>query len=232
MDGAGKTTIRAVIFDFDETMIDLEPQHAIADAILCRSMGNDYMELPEEYRKGSGRRVIDDIREMRDRFGWTRPIEELEGARREAFDEACRSSALSLLPGVERSVRALLERGLTLAVTSSAVRGSIEEILRRFELLDAFALIVDGSEVERPKPDPEPYLLTARKLGVSPAECLVFEDSTVGVASAKSAGMKCIAVRNPMAKTAQDLSEADEVLDSFEQFDPASVGGRPERRSS
>lgn len=210
---------RVAIFDFDETMIDLERQHAIADTTLCRSMGNDYFDLPEEYRKGSGRRVIDDIREMREHFGWNAPLEELEGARQRAFEEACATSELELLPGVERVVRQLERAGWTLAITSSAVRASIESILIRLGLRDAFALIVDGSEVTRPKPDPEPYLLTARKLGVSPADCLVFEDSTVGVASAKAAGMYCIAVRNPNAKSPQHLDAADRILDSFEAFE-------------
>jgi HAD superfamily hydrolase (TIGR01509 family) len=215
----------AAIFDFDETMIDLEPQHAIADHALCRAMGNDYMDLPESYRHASGRRIIDDIREMRERFGWSAPMDELEQRRRELFDEACRSSPLELLPGVERAVRVLRREGLALAITSSAVRGSIEVLLQRFGLRETFALIVDGSEVALPKPHPEPYLVTATKLGIRPEHCLVFEDSTVGVASAKAAGMACIAVRNPKAKTRQDLGAADRVLDSFEQFDPASILG-------
>lgn len=217
--------LRAAIFDFDETMIDLEPQHAEADRALCRSMGNDYMDLPESYRHASGRRIVDDIREMRERFGWSASVDELERSRRELFDEACRTSEIALLPGVERAVRALRREGLTLAITSSAVRESIEILLDRFDLREPFALIVDGSEVSRPKPHPEPYLVTAEKLGIRPEQCLVFEDSTVGVLSAKAAGMTCIAIRNPNAKSPQDLAAADRVLDSFEQFEITSILG-------
>src|SRR4029079_11568348 len=99
-----------------------------------------------------------------------------------------------LMSGVAEIVRGLHARGLALAVASSAVRSSIEIILRRFALLDLFEVIVDGSEVKHGKPDPEAYLVTAGRLGVDPARCIVFEDSAVGVRAAKAAAMYCIAV--------------------------------------
>lgn len=221
-----RASFRAAIFDFDETMIDLEPQHAIADTSLCRSMGSDYMALPEEYRHASGRRVIDDIREMRAYFGWKASTEELERLRQSEFDEACATSELALLPGVEAAIRAFQRSGVTLAITSSAVGSSIDRILSRLGLRESFALLVDGSAVTHPKPHPEPYLVTAEKLGVRPDECVVFEDSRIGVLSAKAAGMYCIAVRNARARTHQDLSAADLLLDSFEALDPTVLVSR------
>ncbi|MFN2441281.1 MAG: HAD family hydrolase, partial [Thermoanaerobaculia bacterium] len=96
----------------------------------------------------------------------------------------------------------------------------------RAGLREKFALIVDGSEVVNAKPHPEPYLVTARKLGISPADCVVFEDSGIGVASAKSAGAYCVAVRNPNSKRHQDLDAADLVLDSLLGFDVQRIGAR------
>lgn len=212
--------VGAVIFDFDETMIDLEKQHTAAHARLCASMGASYDAMPVEFRRGSGRRVVDDIREMRRFFGWTRPEDELFAERQRYFDEEIASSDLVLMRGVERTVRALHDRGFPLAVTSSAVRSAIETILRRFDLLQLFAVIVDGSEVAHGKPDPEAYFVTAGRLGAEPARCVVFEDSTVGVRAAKSAGMFCIAVRNPRAHFRQDLAPADIAVDSFDDVDP------------
>jgi HAD superfamily hydrolase (TIGR01509 family) len=209
------TPFRAAIFDFDETMIDLEAQHAAADRALCRAMGSDYDELPASQMNVSGRRIADEIREMKEWFGWATPLAELERLRREAFDQACRESEISLLPGVDAAVRAFEKAGLLLGITTSAVRESIEILLRRVHLFDAFPVIVDGSEVEHPKPHPEPYLLTARRLGVSPHQCLVFEDSGIGVTAARAAGTYCVAVRNPNARTRQELDAADLVLDSL-----------------
>lgn len=196
-------------------MIDLEPQHTAAHIALCRAMNADYAAMPEEFRKGSGRRIVDDIREMRTFFGWSTSEEELFAVRQRAFDRLCEEADLALMPGVERVVRELHARGLTLAVTSSAVRGAIEAILRRFALRELFALIIDGSDVDKGKPDPEAYLVTAARLGLAPAQCLVFEDSEVGVLAAKAAGMFCIAVRNPHAQMRQELGRADVVVDSM-----------------
>jgi HAD superfamily hydrolase (TIGR01509 family) len=209
---------RAVIFDFDETIIDLEPQHTAAHSALCRAMNADYASLPESFRTSSGRRIIDDVRDMRAHFRWSESEDALFALRQRFFDDACENAELAPMEGVVEIVRALQARGLTLAITSSAVRSSIETILVRLGLREAFALIVDGSEVAHGKPDPEAYLVTARKLGVAPDECVVFEDSHVGVVAAKRAGMYCIAVRNPRAQTWQDLSAADLVVDSLREI--------------
>jgi HAD superfamily hydrolase (TIGR01509 family) len=212
--------VDAAIFDFDETMIDLEAEHTYAHAALCRDYGARYDAMPEEFRRGSGRRIIDDIREMKQFFGWTDPVETLFRRRHEHFLHACRTQPLKLMAGVVGAVHALRDRGLTLAVTSSAVGDAIDEILRRFGIRDCFALIVEGRDVNRGKPDPEPYLLTAVRLRIPPSRAIVFEDANVGVLAAKAAGMYCIAVRNPKAQMFQDLSAADVELRSFEEFDP------------
>lgn len=206
---------KAALFDFDETMIDLEPQHIAASAALCELMGSDYDRLPDDIRFASGRRILDEIAEMRDFFGWNRSIDELLDIRQQRFREACEQSELRFLPCVVDVVRALHARGLRLAITTSAVAAEIDAILRRLQLRDEFETIVDGSEVERAKPDPEAYLVTARKLGVDPRDCIVFEDSRIGVLAAKGAGMTCIAVRSQQAHTPQDLSAADAIVATF-----------------
>lgn len=211
--------VDAAIFDFDETMIDLEPQHTTAYVALTRELGDDYQRMPESFRTGSGRRIIDDILEMREFFGWRESIDELFARRHQYFLEALRTGDLELMPGVVEVVRALHERGITLAITSSAVGDAIDEILRRFHIRDCFDLIIEGRDVAKGKPDPEPYFLTAQRLGIDPAKAIVFEDAQVGVLAAKAAGMYCIAVRNPNAQTRQDLSAADLMLNSFEEFD-------------
>lgn len=203
----------AAIWDFDETIIDLEPQHTAAHSAVCRDYRADYQLMPESFRLGSGRRIIDDIREMRAHFGWSASEEELFERRQRHFDEACRTANLEAMPGVREAIAQLCAANLRMAITSSAVGDSIDAILRRLQLRDAFELIVDGSEVQHGKPDPEAYLLTARKLELAPRQCIVFEDSEVGVLAAKRAGMTCVAVRNPRAQTVQDLSAADVTIE-------------------
>lgn len=205
----------AVIFDFDETMIDLEKQHEAADAALCSLHGDDYSRLSVSLRESSGRRILDVVREMQRFFRWRETLPELMEIRQRLFDDICRNAELRLMPAVRETVEAIRAAGLPMAITTSAVRSSIEIILDRFALRGAFTLIVDGSEVTAAKPDPEAYLITARRLKAGPERCVVFEDSTVGVLAAKAAGMYCIAVRNPTARLTQNLSAADLVVDSF-----------------
>jgi HAD superfamily hydrolase (TIGR01509 family) len=218
----------AIVFDFDETIIDLEPQHTGAHAALCRDLGSDYLSMPEERRTSSGMRIIDDIRAMRAHFGWTESEEALFTRRQLHFDDLCANAPLTLMPGVRETVETLHARDYTLAITSSAVGSSIDAILRRLQLRDAFSLIVDGSEVVHGKPDPEAYLLTARKLQVEPHECLVLEDSHVGVVAAKRAGMACVAIPNPRAQTVQDLSAADVIVQRIDEV--LAIVLRPEDR--
>ena len=80
------------------------------------------------------------------------------------------------------------------AVASNAERENIEFTLDRFKLKSYFRVVVDGWEVKRPKPFPDMYLLAAERLGVRPRNCIVFEDSPVGAAAGKAAGMRTVGV--------------------------------------
>lgn len=99
------------------------------------------------------------------------------------------------LHGAVDFVQDLRRRGMPLAVASSSILPWVEACLGRIGLLDAFEVIVTGSDVSEGKPSPEIYLLTADRLGVQPSRCLVFEDAPAGILSAKAAGMECWAVR-------------------------------------
>lgn len=209
----------AAIFDFDETMVLLEDQHTAAAARLAREMGDDYERMPESFRHRSGFRVLDDVDEMRRFFGWRDELASLYARRLELFLVECREHPVPLLPGVENAIAALLSRGMSLAIASSGLRPSIEEILGDHGLRESFGAIIGGEDVSKGKPDPEPYLRAAAALGVEPRDCLVFEDSSVGVAAAKAAGAVCVAVRNALAKTPQHLDDADLVIDGFPALD-------------
>lgn len=218
--------LQAAIFDFDETMVLLEDQHTAAAARLARELGDDYERMPESFRHRSGFRVLDDVDEMRRFFGWRDDLALLYARRLELFLVECREHPVPLLPGVESAIAALLRRGMSLAIASSGLRPSIEEILGNHGLRGSFRAIIGGEDVGKGKPDPEPYLLAAAALGADPRSCLVFEDSSVGVAAAKAAGAVCVAVRNSLAKMPQQLDAADLVIDGFELLDLEAVDER------
>lgn len=211
--------IRAAIFDFDETMVQLEEQHGSASAALAREQGDEYLRLPESFRHRSGYRVIDDVDEMKSFFGWKAPLDTLHARRQALFLDECARGEIELLPGVERVVRHLTARGLTLGIASSGSGESIRRILERLGLDGCFSAVVAGEDVARGKPDPEPYQTAASRLGIRPDECIVFEDSSVGVRSASAAGCFVVGVRNPNAATRQHLDGADLVVEGMDQVD-------------
>jgi beta-phosphoglucomutase-like phosphatase (HAD superfamily) len=90
--------------------------------------------------------------------------------------------------------------------------------LRKLEITRLFDSIISAEDVAHGKPDPEIFLMSARRLKVIPAECLVVEDAKLGVEAAKEAGMKCLGYRNPHSGN-QDLSKADIVTDDFSSLD-------------
>ena len=215
-------TIRAAIFDFDELLIDLQTLHFAADRAAMAVHGHDYNDLPDAIRLGgSGRRISELLEEMRAHFGIAEPVDALMRRRQEHFLIALRdASVLPAMPGAVEAVNALYAAGYPLAVASSGIRGYIMLVLDRLGIADRFRVVVTGADVTHGKPHPEPYLLTAARLGVPPAACVVFEDAAVGVRAAKAAGMRCIAVPNPDATQLQDLSAADLILPSLTAFTP------------
>lgn len=219
-------TIRAAIFDFDELLINLQTLHFAANRAALAGLGHEYDDLPDAIRFGSsGRRISELLAEMRAHFGIADPVEMLMQRRQEHFLAALRDApTLPAMPGAVAAINALHAAGYPLAVTSSGIREYITLVLDRLGITDRFAAIVTGADVTHGKPHPEPYLVTAERLGLPPAACVVFEDATVGVLAAKAARMRCIAVPNPDAMQPQDLSAADLILPSLAVFTPALLG--------
>lgn len=212
--------IQAVIFDLDELIIDLEHIHKAAESQICREHGYEFVELPKDLRYNtSGLRENDVLVSIKDYLKLSTPITKLIERKQEIFRELMAKEELKPMPGAVKTVKEIAEsRKYPLALTSSGARSRIELVLKRLEILELFDVIVTGEDVERGKPDPEPYRVTARRLGIQPDEGIVFEDADVGVQSAKSAGLWCIGVRNPAARTRQTLNDADVILPDLTHF--------------
>jgi len=120
-------------------------------------------------------------------------------------------------PGVVRLLNALKKGNFKLGLVSSAPKENIDLVLNKLNLAGVFNCVVSGQEVSEGKPSPQIYLLAAKKLEVTPNDCVVIEDSPLGVKAAKTAGMRCLAVTNTHPR--QKLKEADRVVDSLENVD-------------
>jgi beta-phosphoglucomutase family hydrolase len=120
-------------------------------------------------------------------------------------------------PGAIRLLNALKKGNIRLGLASSTPKENIDLILNELNLKAIFDCIVSGQEVSDSKPSPQIYLLAAEKLGVTPNDCVVIEDSPLGVKAAKTAGMKCLAITNTHPR--QKLKEADKIVESLENVD-------------
>jgi beta-phosphoglucomutase len=193
----------ALLFDFNGTLSDDEP-------LVCRLFVELFAELgrpltvDEYYEHLAGH--TDE--EMFNRWlGYSTP--EL------IADRVARYNALvsdgSTVDGEMRAaVRYAAER-LPIAVVSAALRDEIEPVLRNSGLRDLFAVVLSQDDVTHGKPDPQPYLLAAERLGVQPEELLVFEDTDVGVASAKAAGAYVVGLTRTLG--VERMAAADELVE-------------------
>ena len=106
-----------------------------------------------------------------------------------------------------------LKKNYLLCVASNSDRRFILKILQNTNLLPYFKCILTVNDVKKPKPSPDIYLLGTKRMALQPAECIVIEDSTVGIEAAKNAGMKCIAISHTLPK--EKLKEADLLLEEI-----------------
>ena len=206
--------IDAVIFDFDGTILDTE--------------WSEFVSLREEFQRHGLEYTIEEFVHTvgrADHVHWSdvllqrvdRPVDIEEIRERRRLDHARRIAASDVLPGVVDLIDRLSARGTPIGIASSSPSSWVERHLTERGLVDRFATITTRDHVERAKPWPDLFLTAADRLEVAPERCLAIEDSHHGVTAARAAGMRCVAVPNPVTLHS-DLSHADLVLDSLAAF--------------
>jgi HAD superfamily hydrolase (TIGR01509 family) len=138
------------------------------------------------------------------------------------------------LPGATRLVQALAAAAVPLALVTSASAGRAAAVVESLHIADCFQARVTWGDVEHGKPDPQPYLIAASRLGCDPGACTVFEDSVNGVRAAVAAGATCIGVGSNGAAGFLRAAGAATVVPSLahvhvgEAIGPSSPGGSGE----
>jgi HAD superfamily hydrolase (TIGR01509 family) len=180
----------AFLFDMDGVIIDSMPMHTLAWQAYLDRHGIDSANLVSRMH---GRRNDELVFEF---WGPELPPEEnfRHGAAKEALYREMMDTVFDrhLVPGAVDFVRKLAAAPKGLG--SNAERANIDFTLHRARLAAEFSHVVDGNQVERPKPYPDIYLKLAQLLQVEPAQCIVFEDSPTGVRAARAAGMRVVGV--------------------------------------
>jgi HAD superfamily hydrolase (TIGR01509 family) len=180
----------ALIFDLDGVIVDSMPVHTAAWIQYLDGLGLPSGEIE---RTMHGRRNDEIVTAV---IGAHLSAEQVyaHGAAKEAlFREMIGAELVNrLVPGVAEFLHAY--RGAPLGLASNAEPANIDFVLNAAELRGAFQIVVDGMQVERPKPFPDVYTKAAGALGIKTPNCVVFEDSPAGVAAARAAGTRVVGV--------------------------------------
>lgn len=183
---------RAVIFDMDGVLVDSEPLINAAAIAMFGEQG--LIVQPDDFLPFVGAGEDRYIGGVAEHYGF--PLD-LPSAKQRTYEIylGLVPPRLEAFPGSLDLVHNCRKAGLLIAVASSAdeikVRANLEKIELPLRFWDA---VVVGEDVKKKKPAPDIFLAAARKLGVTPPECVVVEDAVNGVRAAKSAGMRCVAV--------------------------------------
>lgn len=194
--------LQAIIFDLDGVIVDSHPLHQQAWKTFFRSLGKEVPDhqlsfvLEGRKREDILRHFLGDLSEDQVKY---------YGARKEALFRDS-GQELKTIQGLPEFLDRLEAAALSLALASSASRSRALYTLERLDLKRRFRVIVTGDDVAKGKPDPAIFHLAAQGLNVAPENIMVCEDAVCGVAAAKEAGMKCLAIaangRGPLLKKA------------------------------
>lgn len=209
--------IKTVIFDMDGVIVDTEPLHKYAYFTHFDELSIDVSE--ELYATFTGNSTKNVFQQLKDRFNLAENVDDLVLRKRFIFNDAFDySRILHLLPGVLDLITDLHRNNIQLILASSASKGTIARVFKRFELYPYFTHIVSGEDFVKSKPDPAIFAHSAEISGNSHKECIVIEDSENGVEAAKGANLYCIGY-NSLHSKFQDLSKADFIILSFNEID-------------
>ena len=205
----------AVIFDMDGVIVDTNPYHKIALRRFSEKYGyhlSDDELLQRIYGRPNKEWIADLFQAPLTSAELSKYGEEKEQLFRDLYEKD-----IVPLPGLHDFLDSLRLHEIPVAIGTSAPRSNVDFVLRRTNLENYFTTILDESNVEQGKPDPEIYLKVAARLHFPPERCIVFEDSLSGVASAQAAGAKVVGVATTHSK--EELSHTKFVITDFVGLD-------------
>jgi HAD superfamily hydrolase (TIGR01509 family) len=183
---------KAYLFDCDGTVADSMPLHYVA---WSRALAEWNCEFSEAlFYAWGGMPVAEIISMLNEKYGLNMPVERVARRKEDLYFEVL--PQLKPVPEVLEHIQASYGR-IRFAVVSGSTRDSVTASLETLKLLDRFETLVCAGDYTRSKPDPEPFLVAAARLGVEPEHCLVFEDTEMGIQAATAAGMASVTIPQP-----------------------------------
>ncbi len=180
----------AVLFDMDGLLIDSEPLWLEAETAIMARLGAHWSEADQAQLLGGS--LERSVRYLLSKATRPAPPELVGEWLMSGIIERVRRGGVPVQPGALELLAAVRQAGLPHALVTSSERGFMDAVLASTGM--RFQVLVCAEDVTATKPDPEPYLLAAKLVGVDPGDCCALEDSPNGVASAEAAGCRVFAV--------------------------------------
>jgi HAD superfamily hydrolase (TIGR01509 family) len=208
---------RAALFDMDGVIVDT------ADAVVCfwQQIAQRYGirlsedEIATDVHGRPARGVLDAL------FPW------LDASERKEVHVLMREYELAdsynAVPGAVELVKTLRRHGFPTALVTSGEPAKVDTVLRQLGLEGTFDAVVTADDVQIGKPDPQCYRLAARRLGVGPEDCVVFEDAVSGVRAAVAAGAACVGIGGPEAEESLMAAGAIAVVPNLLELSPEAL---------
>jgi beta-phosphoglucomutase len=216
----------AVLFDLDGVLIDATDLHYRVWDEFARARG--FVPSREQILATNGRRADEMIRLWLGSNLTDHQVAAIAAERETYFNRLLEKESVPVVPGAAEFVHALQRSSVPMAVATSATPENARLSLSRATMEGIFDIVITAADVANGKPDPEPYLKAAERLGVSATTCLVIEDSVSGIRSAKSAGAKCLALATTFPRESLSAESPDWLVASFADIPsairPASLG--------
>jgi HAD superfamily hydrolase (TIGR01509 family) len=187
-----KGRFKAYLFDCDGTIVDSMPLHYIAWKRVLAEWNCEFGE--QTFYAWGGMPVSEIISALNVRDRLAMPAEAIAKRKEALYFEIL--PELKAVPEVLEHIE-FSHGQIPFAVVSGSTRDSVTASLEVLGLLDKFETLVCAGDYERSKPDPQPFLIAAERLGVMPEDCLVFEDTEMGIQAATAAGMASVKVLQP-----------------------------------
>jgi HAD superfamily hydrolase (TIGR01509 family) len=201
--------IKAVIFDMDGVIVDTEPLSFKTHTIMLEGSGKAYTEEFHTSMMGNSLNAV--YKKIKEEFTYKEDESEFVKKRTAIFEELVETE-LKVIEGLIPLLENIKESGLKCAVATGNCRSIAEKIFKQLNILECFDFIICNEETKHSKPDPWVYKFVAEKLGVSPQECIVLEDSNNGILSALNAGCKVIAVNSLWRKNDEQILSLEKDL--------------------
>lgn len=211
--------IKAVIFDLDGVLVTTDELHYLAWKTLAEELGIHNFTKEDNIRQRGVSRMasLEVLLEKSDRQYNEEEKMCLANRKNKIYVESLENiTSKDLLPGVKEFIDFLKQRGIKIAIGSASKNTPL--ILTKTGIYDMFDAISCGLDTEKSKPDPEVFLIAAKKLNLSPDECMVIEDSDAGIQAAKAGGMCAVAVG-----AAMNNKDADFCAESVDKWEYTSI---------